>query len=340
MKRRIIVLVVLLLAAGGGSAWWWLRHTGPETDALVLYGNVDLRQVELAFTDGGRIVDVLVDEGATVKQGEIVARLDTSRLEPQIAQAEAQVAAQAAIVDKLKNGSRPQEIEQAVANVAMAKAEADNVRLVYERLTMLSDSPSGSSIVAMSQLDAAKAGFDASRARLKVAEQALALVKAGPRSEDVEHAEAQLKAIGAQLALLEQQFKDAGLVTPINGVVRSRLLEPGEIASPQRPVLSLAIIDPKWVRTYVSEPDLPRLRSGMAASISVDGLPDQSFAGHIGFISPVAEFTPRSIQTEELRTNLVYEVRVLVTDPDDNLRLGMPTTVHLTTGQQETAGAE
>jgi HlyD family secretion protein len=106
-------------------------------------------------------------------------------------------------------------------------------------------------------------------------------------------------------------------------------MEPGEMANPQRPVFSIAVVDPKWVRAYVSEPDLTKIKPGMAVSVVVDGLSGHTLAGHVGFISPVAEFTPRSIQTEELRTSLVYEVRVLVDDPDNVLRLGMPATVRL-----------
>jgi HlyD family secretion protein len=328
MRRRIIAVAILVIA-GSGFAWWWFSHNGAENGTLVLYGNVDLRQVDLAFNDSGRIAAVLVDEGAKVTAGEVVARLDTSRIEPQVAQAKAQVAAQAAAVDKLHNGSRPEEIGQARANVDAAQANADNLGLIYKRLTMLQATAGGRAAVTQSQIDAAKAGKDSADAQVRVAEQVLALADAGPRAEDVAQAEAQLDGANAQLALLEQQLKDAELAAPIASVVRSRLLEPGEIASPQRPVLSLAIVDPKWVRAYVSEPDLVRVAPGAEASVMVDGEPGQALSGHIGFISPVAEFTPRSIQTAELRTSLVYEVRVLVDDPDDALRLGMPATVRL-----------
>ena len=101
------------------------------------------------------------------------------------------------------------------------------------------------------------------------------------------------------------------------------------MASPQKSVFSLAITDPKWVRAYVAEPDLGKLRTGMTASVVVDSFPDRRFEGWVGFISPVAEFTPKTVQTEELRTSLVYEVRVFVKDPSDQLHLGSPTTVHL-----------
>ncbi len=332
MRRRIIVLLVLIVAAGGGFAWWWFNQNGNGNGSLVLYGNVDLRQVDLAFNDGGRVAAVLVDEGAKVKKGQVLARLDTSRIVPQMAQAEANVAAQTAAVDKLLNGTRPEEIAQAQANVDAAKANAHNAELTYHRLVMLRDSPSGSPSVTQSQIDSAKAAMDSAVAQQEVAEQSLTLAKAGPRKEDIAAAEAQLKGAEAQLDLLRQQLKDADLDAPDDGVVRSRLLEPGEIASTQKPVFSIAIVTPKWVRAYVSEPDLTKVAPGAAATVTVDG-DTQSFAGHIGFISPVAEFTPRAIQTAELRTSLVYEVRILVDDPNDVLRLGMPATVHLTASE-------
>ncbi len=338
MRRRIIAVVVLIIVVGGG-AWWWFGQSGNGASGLVLYGNVDLRQVDLAFNDSGRVAEVLVEEGAVVKAGDVVAKLDTGRIEPQIAQAEAQVAAQAANVQKLKNGTRPEEVAQAKANVDAANASAVNAHLTFERLTTLREKSNSS--VTQSQVDAAKAALDQADAQVEVAEQALVLAKAGPRKEDVAAAEAQLKATQAQLAFLRQQLDDADLKAPADGVVRSRLMEPGEIANPQRAVLSLAILHPKWIRTYVSETDLAKIRPGTKATIAIDGAPDKPLAGHIGFISPVAEFTPRSIQTEELRTSLVYEVRVIVDDPDDVLRLGMPATVKIAEdGGTATAAAQ
>jgi HlyD family secretion protein len=133
----------------------------------------------------------------------------------------------------------------------------------------------------------------------------------------------------AQLAFLRQQLADAELKAPLDGVIRSRLMEPGEMASPQRPVFSLAIIDPKWVRTYVSETNLGKARTGMRAFVTVDSFPGRQFEGWIGFVSPVAEFTPKTVETEELRTSLLYEVRVFVNDPNNDLPLGMPATVRL-----------
>ena len=327
MRRRIVILLaILVIAAGAGFAWWY-THRSSGTGELVLYGNVDLRQADLAFTDSGRIAEVLAQEGDVVKEGQLLARLDESRLRPQIAQAEAQVAAQKAAVDKLHHGSRPEEIAQSRANVDAAKADADNARTQSQRLASLASTPSGRASVTERDVDAAKAAQDSADAKLAVAERALELTVAGPRAEDIAQAEAQLQASEAQLALLKQQLRDADLTAPVAGVVRSRLMEPGEITSPQRPVFSLAVVDPKWVRAYAAEPDLVRIGPGMRASVTVDGLPGKSFDGWVGFISPVAEFTPKTVQIEELRPSLVYEVRVFVKDPKGDLRLGMPATV-------------
>jgi HlyD family secretion protein len=134
--------------------------------------------------------------------------------------------------------------------------------------------------------------------------------------------------------LLRQELADAQLVAPIDGVVRTRIMEPGEMASPQKPVFSLALTDPKWIRAYVSEPDLGKVHPGMAATVAVDSFPQHPFDGWVGFVSPVAEFTPKTVQTEELRPSLVYEVRVFVKDASDVLRLGMPATVHLPSNPQ------
>jgi HlyD family secretion protein len=325
------VTLVLVGIAVAGTTWWFVRR-GPHRQDLVLYGNVDLRQVELAFNNNERIASVLVQEGDRIKRGQILARLNTNRLEPQVAQAEASAAAQREAVAKLHNGSRPQEIAEARANVESARADAINARGQYERRKTLE----ANSIVSRQDLENAKAALDVAKAKLAVNQKTLDLAIAGPRKEDIGQAEAELRADEAQSAFLHQELADAELVAPADAVVRARLMEPGEMASPQKPVLSLAIIDPKWVRAYVSEPELGRLQTGMGASVALDGFPHR-FDGWVGFISPVAEFTPKNVQTEELRTSLVYEVRVFVKDPLDRLPLGAPASVYLIANSHQPA---
>jgi HlyD family secretion protein len=322
--QRVLTIAAVLAIAGAAGFWWFTHRSGAPTE-LTLYGNVDLRQVDLAFNGSERIAAVDVQEGDRVHQGEILARLDTRRLEPQVAQAEAQVAGQRAVVERMHNGSRPEEIEQARANLEQAKADAANARAQYQRKNDLLAKNAGTQM----DFDNAKAALDMAEARLKLNQSALDLTLAGPRKEDIAQAEAQLRGNEAQLGYLRQQLADAELAAPVDGVVRSRLMERGEMASPRRPVFSLALTDPKWVRAYVSEVDLGKVHSGTKATVTVDSLPDRGVDGWIGFISPIAEFTPKDVQTPELRTSLAYEVRVFVNDPSDDLRLGMPATVHL-----------
>jgi HlyD family secretion protein len=328
MRRQVLIVLLLAVAGTAAGLTWWLTHRESATQDLVLYGNVDLRQVALAFDNSERIADVLVQEGDLVRQSQVLARLDTRRLEPRVAKAEAQVAAQRQVVARLRNGTRPEEIAQTRANVQSARADAANARRQFERLKSLFEGSRGRA-VSQEDFDNAKAALDVAEARLAVNQKAMALAVAGPRQEEVAEAEARLRADEAQLALLQRELADAQLVAPVDAVVRTRLMEPGEMASPQRPVFSLAITDPKWVRAYASEFDLGKVRPGMAAFVAVDSFSGQRFEGWVGFVSPVAEFTPKAVQTEELRTSLVYEVRVFVRDPADELRLGMPATVYL-----------
>ena len=324
------VLILIVLAAfviGIGVGRWW-GNSKKEPNELILYGNVDLRQVELAFNDSERIAEVLVQEGDRVTRGQILARLETGRLKPQEAEAEAEMQVQNAVVQKLHHGSRPEEIAQAKANVASSKADLVNAKLQWDRLTALSGLTTGRAI-SQQDLDGAKATLDMAQARLEVAQKGLELTTIGPRIEDIAQGEAQLRANQAQLDLLRRKLADADLVSPCDAVVRSRLLEPGEMVSPQRAVFDLAITDPKWIRAYVSEIDLGKVHPSMKASVSADSFPGRTFPAWVGFISSVAEFTPKAVQTEELRSSLVYEIRVFVQDPQDEMRLGTPATVTL-----------
>jgi HlyD family secretion protein len=339
MRRPFLIgglIAVSLIAAG--VAWRLMQRERAPTH-LTLYGDVDLRQVQLSFNNSERIAAVLVQEGDRVRQGQLLARLDTARLEPQLAQAEAQAAAQLQVVKRLRSGSRPEEIAQARANLQAAKADLTNARQQYERWKSAAEISAGRA-VRQQDVDNARTAVQVAEARLAVVQKTLDLAIAGPRREEINENEARLKASEAQASVLRQQLKDAQLIAPVDAVIRTRLMEPGEMASPQRPVFSLAITDPKWVRAFISEPDLGKIKPRMPAAIVVDSFPGRRFDGWIGFISPVAEFTPKTVQTEELRTSLVYEVRAFVKDPADELRLGMPASVYLQLKDGEPGGRD
>jgi HlyD family secretion protein len=323
---RLILLLVVVLAIA--AVLWW-QFGRPQTPRNVrLYGNIDLRQVDLAFNDSERVAAVLVREGDRVRQGQVLARLDTSRLEPQVAKAQAQVAAQQQALLRLQRGNRPEEIAQAHANVLAANADVANADAQYQRLQALAEKSSGRA-VSRQDLDAGRQAADSAQARLIANQKAFALEQIGPRREDIAQAEAQLQADQADLALAQQNLANAELRAPLDTVVRARLTEPGNMSSPQQSAFTLAIVDPKWVRAYVDESDLVRIREGLCARVTVDGLPNRSFDGWLGYISPLAEFTPKNVETTQLRSSLVYEVHVFVDDPQDVLRLGMPATVEV-----------
>jgi membrane fusion protein PltH len=329
-RARVLLFLGMFVLLAAGATYWMINRTrGPEK--LVLHGNVDLRQIDLPFNGDQRIAAVLVQEGDHVHKGETLARLDTRRIVPEVAEAEAQVAAQAAVVDRLHHGTRPEEIAQLRAALESVEADATNARQQYARQSKLM-AISGGRAASAQDLDTAKAALDVANAKVVAAKKALDLAVIGPRKEDVAQGEAQLRASEARLAFLRQSLADADLIAPADAVVRVRLMEAGEMASPQRPVFSLAIVDPKWVRAYVPEPDLGKIHMGEAAAVDIDSFPGRKFEGWIGFISPIAEFTPKSVETTDLRTSLVYEIRVFVKDPFDVLPLGAPATVHLQPG--------
>jgi len=331
-KRVMAGVVLAAVLVPGGAYWWYLRH-GARDDALTLYGNVDIRQVSLAFEGSDRVADMRVEEGDRVQPGQVVARLDTRTLRLQLDQAAAQVAVLQETLRALRNGSRPEEIARADAQVVAAQAEVERSRLQLRRLQDTAAQTNGRA-VGRQDLDNARTQLRVAQAQLDAQRQAQRLAQAGPREEDIGRAEAQLRAAQAEYALLQHRLDQAELRAPQAAVVRARLLEPGDMASPQRPAYTLALTDPKWVRAYVNEVDLGRIRPGMAARVYIDSAPQASIAGRVGYISSVAEFTPKSVQTEDLRTSLVYEVRILVEDPDDRLRLGMPATVRMDAAAQ------
>ena len=338
MNKKMVVpaaiIAVVLIAVAG-----WYRHSrssANDQNQLTLYGNVDIHQVSLAFNAAERIAELRVREGDKVHAGDVLGVLDDRTFKLRLAQTEAQLNVQEQILQRLKTGSRPEEIAQAQAAVAAAEAEADQASKQVARLKAASNATAGKG-VSVQDMDAALARQKVALAQAESARKAAQIVITGPRKEDIAQADALLAAAKAEHALIQRQLDESQLHAPIDAVVRARLLEPGDMASPQRPVFTLAITQPKWVRAYVPEPRLGQIKPGMTASITTDSHPDQRIPAKLGYISSVAEFTPKTVQTEELRTSLVYEVRFMADDPQDQLRLGMPATVHLDLNQLSAA---
>ncbi|MDA8239664.1 MAG: efflux RND transporter periplasmic adaptor subunit [Nitrospiraceae bacterium] len=334
-KRLRVILVVFLAIAAIVFIVLRSLHEKTPDNLLVLHGNVDIRQADLAFNASERVESLRVEEGDRVKTGQLLATLEKERLQHQVQQAGAQVKAQEDVVAALVAGTRPEDIRKARAEAVAAKAEADNAELTNRRLQNLAKKD----VVSKQDADNAKAAADSSRARLQAAKEALDLAVAGPRKEDIAAAKATLNALREALAVANKNLSYAELYAPSDGVIQSRILEKGDMASPQKPVFTLALTDPVWVRAYVSETDLGKISLGMKAEVTTDSFPGKRYPAWVGFISPTAQFTPKSVETREVRTSLVYQVRVFVNNPENELRLGMPATVAISVGQEKQAPA-
>ncbi len=322
-RVRTVAAAVLVLAAMAAFAWWRTRPV-PLQD-LVLYGNIDVRTVDLAFNDDGRIMTMQVDEGDVVHSGDLLATLDDSRYADAVTAARAEVGLREATLQELDRGSRPEEIDRARAEVASAAAARRDAGATAKRIEKLA----AKGIVSPQEGDNARAAFLVAKGRVEAAEENLTLAVKGPRVEDIAAAKAQLEVAQAGLSLAFHRLADTKLFAPQDGIVLTRVREPGAVVLPNTPVYSAAISDPVWVRAYVGEPDLGRVRPGAVAAVITDSRRGVPYEGWVGFISPVAEFTPKSVETAELRTSLVYRVRVYVKNPDGDLRQGMPVTITL-----------
>lgn len=322
--KKIVIPVVLLLACAVIAGQFWWKRTHPEPTQLTLYGNVDIREVEMAFRQSGRIARLNYDEGTPVRAGDVLAELDPQPFADAVAVAEANKAQAQAEFQKLTAGSRPQEIAQAEQTVVQAEAAMTEAQRQFDRQSRLF---SGHAIT-QSAFDASRSIRDQAQAALAAAKETLSLRREGARKEDIAAAKARVDAADAQLAQTRTALADTRLVAPSDALVSARLREVGSMVGASLPVYTLSLQEPVYIRAYVSEPQLPRLQPGASVRVHADGAAE-SLDGTVGYISPRAEFTPKSVETKELRTDLVYRVRIIVPGGARLLRQGMPVTVEV-----------
>lgn len=324
MKRAFVWLLALsLLPLLTAFRWPWQAAGDPER--IELSGTVEAREVDLAFQVGGRIAGLAVDEGDAVKAEQPVATLDASDYELALRTATAQMEAARAALAVLQAGTRAQELRVAEAKLAQAQADLDYARGEFKRVAELIPRK----LAAENQLDLARQRQNVALAGVEQARQNLALLREGPRREEIDRATAELRARQAAVETARRQLDYTQARSPVAGVVAVRLAEVGEIVSSGKPVLRIAELGRPWVRAYLNETDLPRVRLGQPAEVRVDGLPDKVLAGRLAFISPDAEFTPKTVETRALRVDLVYRVKIEVDNPDGALKLGQPADVLL-----------
>jgi len=274
LQRQLIGLGILTIIALGTLGYFAVcRHGCVDDDTLTLYGNVDIRQVDLGFRVFGKVSELKFDEGESVEPGVLLATLDKVPYE--------------------------NELREAIAAAKEAEANYLNAKIIFERRKELIETGAVSQEIFTDS--------EAEQAKLRAAYD---------------------KAL-AREAIAKSNLEDTDLVAPSLGSILTRIRESGSIVNPGQPVYTLSLASPVWVRAFINEPDLGRIYPGMKAKIITDtpSLPD--YEGHIGFISPVAEFTPKTVETTELRTDLVYRLRVIVDNPDVFLKQGMPVTVEL-----------
>lgn len=325
MKKIFSVLILLATAAGG--FYYWKEYVRPREDGkeLKLFGNVEIRQVLLGFRVSGRLEKIYFEEGERVTSGDLLGTLDPVPYEIKKMEARAALHQTRANLEKMTHGYRTEEIRQAVARRDQIKASLDLAEKDFERLSRLFTEKA----IAKKDLDNITSTRDSLRAELASAESALALTREGYRMEDIRAAEAGVELAEAQLKSAENSLSDTRLYSPSEGTILTRVTEPGTVVSAGQPVYAVMLANPVQVRAYVTERQLGRVRPGMEGKIFTDSWPDP-LEGTVNYIASDAEFTPRQVQTENLRTDLVYRIRLLVGDNrDGRLKNGMPVTVLL-----------
>ena len=327
-KKAIAGIAVLAVLA---AAIYIFTHRRPnDSGALKFSGTIEVTSVALSFKVGGRLAARLADEGQTVTSGQIVARLEDDELKDERSSRSAEERASRAAAADLEAGSRREEIARLEAAVARMKAEAERMARDAARAEALFTRE----VIPQKELDAARAGHDAAAAAVREAEQQLKLSRSGPRPDAVLQARARVDAAAAGTALAGTRLAQSVLTSPLSGLVLAKHAEPGEILMPGAPVLTIGKMDEVWLRAYIPETDLGRVKVGQPARVTVDSWPERVFEGRVSFISSEAEFTPKNVQTQKERVKLVYRIKISLPNPRMELKPGMPADALIETGDQ------
>lgn len=319
MKKKVLGLAVAGIIAGTGLylACHW---SGSAGNAVLVSGNIEVTQTEVSFKIPGRVLERPADEGQVLKEGQLVATLDDTDLKQQAAMREADLSAARAFLSELEAGSRPEEIGQAKAALDAAEADAARLEADDKRQADLFRKE----VISQREYDASRAAMETSGARTREFEERYLLIKKGPRAETIAQARAKAEAATQALALAQTQLSYATLSVPVRGVVLSKNVEPGEVVAAGTPVITIGDLRDVWMRAYIDETDLGRVKVGQRAWLTTDTYPGKRYEGSVVFISPEAEFTPKSVQTKKERVKLVYRIKIDVPNPSMELKPGMP----------------
>jgi HlyD family secretion protein len=318
-----LLILLVMITAGCNSQGY------SEDGKIQLSGTVEAREVDLSFQVGGRISQLNIDEGSWVEQGNIIATLDETDLQLALQQTMATANAAQANLEALQAGTRVQELHVAEADLQKAQAQLNYAKAEVKRVSYLVPKK----LASAEQLEQTQLQYEIALASMEQAKQNLSLLKEGPRQEDIKRAEQEYVARIEASEITKQQLAYARLISPVTGMVTVRLSEAGEVVAPGQSIVRIAKTSQPWVRAYLNETQLGKVRVGQTAQVKIDGAPDKTFSGKLTFISPVAEFTPKTVETKELRVDLVYRIKVEVENPDGILKIGMPVDVLLETSQ-------
>jgi len=324
-KKKIIPLAVIVAAVIVAAIVVMNLVRGRDDGTMKLSGNVEVTECNVGFKVAGKIRALKVDEGARVKEGDLIAELSSGDVKALVDQNRAALEEARVKLAELKAGSRRQEIVKARADSASLEAELVKARKDFERAGTLYENGA----ISASRFDAAKSAYETRLGQLKSARQQQSLVEEGPRREDIRAAELRVKQLEALVANTEEKLADTRLYAPISGVVFRKNVELGEIVQPGAAVFTIGDLDRPWVKVYVKEDKLALVKLGQKARITVDTYKDRSYEGTVTFISSDAEFTPKNVQTQEERVKLVFGVKVTVTNRDQELKAGMPADVRI-----------
>lgn len=319
MNRKRIVIAALV-ALGVVTALYFARRPARASDVLRISGNIEISDVAASFKVPGRVLVRLVSEGEPVEAGQVLARLDDAELAREVEIRRAELGAARAALAELEAGSRREEIDQARANLSRTRAEA--ARATSERARQ--ESLFAREVISTRELEASQAADRVASAQVDAATHQLALLESGARPEQIDQARERVRQATEALALAETRLTYATLDSPLTGLVLAEHVEAGEQVAAGTPVVTIADLSSVWLRGFVDETDLGRVRVGQAVRVTTDTWPDRVFPGTVTFIASEAEFTPKSVQTAKERVKLVYRIKVDIANPSGELKPGMP----------------
>lgn len=329
MNKRLLIIPVIVVAAGAALYGYFQFRPRSDPNLIRVSGNVEVNDVEVSFRIPGWVEARPASEGETIKAGGLVARLETSELTQEVALREAEVRAYTAELAALQAGSRPQEIAVAKAAVRLAQAEVERLAAEFERQRELFERKAASQVI----YERAKAEYEVGQSKLQEAQERLKLAEEGPRQEDIARAQARLDQNKQSLAIAKTRLGYATLRSPISGIVLSENVEAGEYVVPGVPVVTIGNLALVWLRAYVNETDLGRIKVSQPVCIRTDTFPGKAYVGKLSFIASQAEFTPKNVQTAEERVKLVYRVKIDIPNADLELKPGMPADADIWLGQ-------